>query len=102
MAQGKYSFWVWLFYFILFEVVVYLGLSYLLADLGESNQFQADNTVVPNWVKAVVFILLYMLCLLIAIMLVSNLVPNKHRTQLMRWVYLGLLALPFMLLFLFN
>ncbi|MEJ8758345.1 hypothetical protein WG947_15130 [Pontibacter sp. H259] len=102
MAQGKYSFWVWLFYFILFEVVVYLGLSYLLSGLGESNQFQAENTVVPNWVKAVVFILLYLLCLLIAVMLVSNMVPNKYRPQLMRWVYLSLLVLPFMLIILFN
>ena len=102
MAQGKYSFWVWLFYFILFEVVVYMGLSYLLSGLGESNQLQAGNTVVPNWVKAVVFILLYLLSLLIAIMVVSNMVPNKHRGQLMRWVYMALLGLPVMLLLLFN
>ncbi|NDK54936.1 hypothetical protein [Pontibacter fetidus] len=102
MEQGKYSFWVWLFYFILFEVVVYMGLSYLLSGLGESNQLQAENTVVPNWVKAVVFILLYLLSLLIAIMVVSNMVPNKHRGQLMRWVYMALLGLPVMLLLLFN
>lgn len=102
MSQGRYSFWIWLFYFILFEVVVYLGLSYLLSGLGESNQYQAENTVVPNWVKAVVFILLYLLCLLIAVMLVSNTVPNKHRPQLMRWVYLGLFGLPVMLIILFT
>ena len=102
MERSKYSFWVWLFYFILFEVVVYMGLSYLLSGLGESNQIQAENTVVPNWVKAVVFILLYLLCILIAIMVVSNLVPNKHRGQLMRWVYMALLGLPVMLILLFN
>jgi hypothetical protein len=102
MERSKYSFWVWLFYFILFEVVVYMGLSYLLSGLGESNQIQAENTVVPNWVKAVVFILLYLLCILIAIMVVSNIVPNKHRGQLMRWVYMALLGLPVMLILLFN
>lgn len=102
MEKSKYSFWVWLFYFILFEVGVYMGLSYLLSGLGESNQIQAENTVVPNWVKAVVFILLYLLCLLIAIMIVSNMVPNKHRGQLMRWVYMALLGLPVMLILLFN
>ena len=102
MERSKFSFWIWLFYFILFEVVVYMGLSYLLSGLGESNQLQEENTVVPNWVKAVVFILLYLLCLLIAVMFVSNMVPNKYRPQLMRWVYLGLLGLPIMLILLFN
>ncbi|MBJ6117702.1 hypothetical protein JAO76_05845 [Pontibacter sp. BT310] len=102
MERSKLSFWVWLFYFILFEVVVYLGLSYLLSGIGESNQLQEENTVVPNWVKAVVFILLYLLCMLIAVMVVSNMVPNKYRPQLMRWVYLGLLGLPVMLILLFN
>ncbi|HEY4652643.1 MAG TPA: hypothetical protein VIG72_14580 [Pontibacter sp.] len=102
MARDRYSFWVWLLYFVLFEAVVYLGLSYLLAGMGESNQYQAENTVVPNWVKAVVFILLYLLCLLVGVMVVSNFVPGKHRGQLMRWVYLGLLSLPLMLLLLFS
>ncbi|MBB6609654.1 hypothetical protein H7F15_01255 [Pontibacter sp. Tf4] len=100
--QGRYGFWVWLLYFVIFELVVYLGLSYLLSGIGETNQYQAENTVVPNWVKAVVFILLYLLCLLIAVMVVSNFVPSKHRGQLMRWVYLGLLSLPVMLFILFN
>lgn len=102
MERDKVSFWVWLLYFVLFELIVYLGLSYLLSGFGESNQFQADNTVVPNWVKAVVFILLYLLCMLIAIMFVSNMVPNKQRPQLMKWVYLALLGLPVMLIILFN
>lgn len=102
MERSKLSFWIWLFYFLLFEVVVYMGLSYLLSGLGESNQLQEENTVVPNWVKAVVFILLYLLCLLIAVMFVSNMVPNKYRPQLMKWVYMSLLGLPIMLLLLFN
>ncbi|WP_299818182.1 hypothetical protein [uncultured Pontibacter sp.] len=99
--NGKYSWLVWLFYFIAFEVVVFLGLQWLLSGLGNSNQFQAENTVVPNWVKAVTFILLYILCLLFVVMLVSSFVPNKHRGQLMRWVYLALVGMAIMLFFLF-
>lgn len=102
MRTTKYGFAVWLFYFILFEVVVYFGISYLLTDMGYSNQHQEENTIVPNWVKAVVFILLYFLCLLIAIMMVSNFVPSKHRPQLMRWVYLALIGMIVMLFLLFN
>ncbi len=102
MAAGRLSFWVWFFYFILFEVAVYLGLSFLLGGLGESNQYQADNTVVPNWVKAVLFVLLYLLCVFIAVLTVSNMVPVKYRKPMMRWVYMALLALPVMLFMLFN
>jgi uncharacterized protein YacL len=101
MPQNKSSFWSWALYFVFFEVIVYLGLSYLLSDMGEQNQFQAQNTVVPNWVKAVIFILLYLLCVLIAILVVSNFVPGKHRSQLMKWVYLALLGMIVMLVFLF-
>ena len=99
--SGKYSWLVWLFYFIVFEIVVFLGLQWLLSDVGISNQYQAENTIVPNWVKAVIFILLYILCLLFVVMLVSSFVPSKHRSQLMRWVYLALLGMAVMLFFIF-
>lgn len=88
--------------FIFFEVAAYYGLRFLLSDMGMANQIQAENTILPNWVKAVVFILLYILCLLVSIMLVSNFVPAKHRKQLMTWVYLALLGLFPMLFLLFN
>ncbi|MBW7467108.1 uncharacterized protein YacL [Pontibacter aydingkolensis] len=99
--SGKYSWLVWLFYFIVFEAVVFITLQWLLSDLGMSNQYQAENTVVPNWVKAVIFILLYILSLLFVVMMISSFVPNKHRGQLMRWVYLALLGMVVMLFFLF-
>ncbi|MDX5423335.1 MAG: hypothetical protein LPK14_13855 [Hymenobacteraceae bacterium] len=102
MSRNSNSNWpVWLLYFVVFEVLVFLGLQWLLSGMGISNQYQPENTVVPNWVKAVTFILLYILCLLIVVMLVSNFVPSKHRTQLMRWVYLALLGMVVMLFFLF-
>lgn len=102
MGNGrKYSWLVWLVYFIAFELLVFWGLQWLLSDIGISNQYQAENTVVPNWVKAVIFILLYILCLLFVVMLVSNFVPSKHRGQLMRWVYLALFGMVVMLFLLF-
>lgn len=102
MPGSKKSRLYGLFYFLLFEVVVYIGLQYLLSGLGMDNQMQAENTIVPNWVKAVTFIMLYILCLLAAVVLASNLVPGKHRGQLMSWVYLALLGMVAMLFLLFN
>lgn len=100
-SNGKYSWLSWLFYFIIFEAVVFVGLQWLLSGMGVSNQLQPENTVVPNWVKAVTFILLYILCLLFVVMMISSFVPGKHRGQLMRWVYLALVGMVVMLFFLF-
>ena len=99
--NGKYSWLGWLFYFIAFEIVVFVGLQWLLTGMGMSNQYQEENTIVPNWVKAVIFILLYILCLLFVVMLVSSFVPGKHRRQLMRWVYFALIGMVVMLFFIF-
>ncbi|WP_162054434.1 hypothetical protein [Pontibacter pamirensis] len=101
MNTGKYSWVLWLFYFLIFETVVFFGLQWLLSGMGLSNQYQAENTIVPNWVKAVTFILLYLLCLLFMVMLISNMVPSKHRRNLMFWVYLALLGMVVMLFVLF-
>jgi hypothetical protein len=90
-----------LFYFILFEVVVFFGLRYLVSGMGMDDQYQPENTIVPNWVKAVTFVLLYILCVLIAVVLVSNLVPSKYRGQLMGWVYLSLAGMVVMLVLIF-
>lgn len=102
MSSGKHARLAWLFYFLVFELVVYFGLQWLLSGMGMSNQFQPENTVVPNWVKAVTFILLYLLCMLIVVMVVSNSIPSKYRGQLMHWVYLALLGMVVMLFLLFN
>ena len=89
-------------YFLIFEVAVYNGLRLLLSGMGEQNQMQPENTVVPNWVKAVTFILLYLLCVLIAVIVASNSMPAKYRGQLMQWVYLALAGMIVMLFLLFN
>ncbi len=100
-GNAKNNWLSWLFYFIVFEAIVYIALQWLLSDLGIDNQYQSENTIVPNWVKAVIFILLYILCLLIVVMLVSNYVPSKHRRHLMKWVYLALLGMVIMLFFIY-
>ncbi|AKD02746.1 hypothetical protein POKO110462_00425 [Pontibacter korlensis] len=101
MSSSKQTWLNWLLYFVVFELVVFFGLQWLLSGMGMSNQYQPENTVVPNWVKAVTFILLYLVCLLAAVLIVSSSVPSKHRPQLMRWVYLALLGMIIMLFFLF-
>jgi hypothetical protein len=102
VRTSKSSFLIWLLYFIIFELVVYLSLSLLLSGMGYNNQYQQESTIVPNWVKAVIFVILYVLCLIIAVLLVSNMVPAKHRGHLMRWVYLALVGMIVMLFILFN
>ncbi len=37
--------------FVGFEVVAFYGLQYLTSGLGESNQYQEENTIVSNWLK---------------------------------------------------
>ncbi|WP_299758698.1 hypothetical protein [uncultured Pontibacter sp.] len=101
MSSSKNTWLNWLLYFVVFELAVYLGLQWLLSGMGMSNQFQAENTIVPNWVKAVTFILLYLLCLLAAVLVISSSVPGKHRPHLMRWVYLALLGMVVMLFLIF-
>jgi hypothetical protein len=101
MADSRPNRLYGLFYFIVFEVAVFLVLQYLVSGMGMSDQYQSENTIVPNWVKAVIFILLYIICVLIAVVLVSNLVPSKHRGQLMGWVYLSLVGMILMLVLIF-
>lgn len=101
MAEQKSDRLYGLFFFIVFEVVVFFLLRYLVSGMGMDDQYQAGNTIVPNWVKAVTFILLYILCVLIAVVLVSNIVPSKHRGQLMSWVYLALAGMLVMLVVIF-
>ena len=63
MAHSKPNRLYGLLYFLLFEVVVFFLLRYLVSGMGMDNQYQPENTIVPNWVKAVTFILLYILFL---------------------------------------
>ncbi|RDC62032.1 hypothetical protein AHMF7616_00622 [Adhaeribacter pallidiroseus] len=87
-----------LIYFAAFELVLYGGLRYLLFD-QPFTQDTKDPTIVPRWVSVVYFILLYLAVVIGAMLLLSNLVPRKHKNQIMRWFWLSLLLmLPFLVL----
>jgi len=77
--------------FVLFEMVVYYLLRFATSGLGESNQLQPENTIVSNWVKTVVFLLLHLMLVVVAVLVLSNQLPRRYRGQLMGWFYLSLL-----------
>ncbi|HLK97759.1 MAG TPA: hypothetical protein VK364_08325 [Hymenobacter sp.] len=84
--------------FLLFETAAYYLLRWVTSPLGMADQYQPDNTIVPNWVKAVVFLLLHLVLVVVAVLALSNQLPRRYRGQVMGWFYLSLL-LGFILLF---
>ncbi|MCB2406366.1 hypothetical protein [Hymenobacter lucidus] len=88
---------VGLFLFIAFETGAYYLLKYLTSGLGMADQMQPENTIVSNWVKTVVFLLLHLALVVGAVLVLSNRLPRRYRGQVMGWFYLSLL-LGFVLL----
>ncbi|QIX61683.1 hypothetical protein FY528_10785 [Hymenobacter lutimineralis] len=88
--------------FLTFETGAFYVLRFLTASLGETNQYQPENTIVSNWVKTVVFLLLYLALLIGAMLLLSNRLPRRYRGQVMGWFYLALLTGFVLLIPLFN
>ena len=83
--------------FIAFETSAFYGLQYLTSGLGEANQYQAENTIVSNWVKTMVFFVAHLVLVITAMLVLSNWLPRCYRGQLMGWVYLAL-VMSFVLL----
>ena len=77
--------------FIAFETVAFYGLRYLTSGLGESNQYQEENTIVSNWVKTMVFFVAHLGLVIAAVLVLSNRLPRRYRGQLMGWFYLAVL-----------
>ncbi|MCI1188054.1 hypothetical protein MON38_11540 [Hymenobacter sp. DH14] len=77
-------------WFVAFEVAAFYGLQYLTSGLGESNQYQAENTIVSNWVKTMVFFVAHLLLVIAAMLVLSNRLPRRYRGQVMGWFYLAL------------
>lgn len=77
--------------FVVFEVAAFYLLQLLTSGLGMSNQLQPENTIVSNWVKTVVFLLLHLTLVVVAVLVLSNWLPRRYRGQLMGWFYLSLL-----------
>lgn len=76
--------------FVAFETVAFYGLEFLTSGLGQSNQYQEENTIVSNWVKTMVFIVAHLLLVITAMLVLSNRMPRRYRGQLMGWFYLSL------------
>jgi hypothetical protein len=84
-------------YFVAFEVVAFYSLRYLTSGLGAADQYQPDNTIVSNWVKTMVFVLLHLTLVIVAVLVLSNRLPRSYRGQMMGWFYLAV-AMSFLLL----
>lgn len=88
--SSKSSLLVGFLLFVAFETVVFYGLRYLTSGLGESNQYQEENTIVSNWVKTMVFFVAHLGLIIAAVLVLSNRLPRRYRSQLMGWFYLAL------------
>jgi len=83
--------------YLSFEVAAYWLLRWLTSGLGETNQYQPENTIVSNWVKTVTFMVLHLALVLGAMLVLSNRLPRQYRGQVLGWFYLGL-VMSFVLL----
>ena len=77
--------------FVAFEAVAFYGLRYLTSGLGEANQYQAENTIVSNWLKTMVFFVAHLGLVIAAMLVLSNRLPRRYRGQVMGWFYLAIL-----------
>lgn len=84
--------------FVVFEMVAYYLLRWVTSPLGQPDQFQPENTIVPNWVKAALFLLLHLVLVVVAVLLLSNQLPRRYRGLVMGWFYMSLL-MGFVLVF---
>ncbi len=84
--------WLGLAGFVAFETAAYFLLAFLTSALGESNQRQAENTIVSNWVKTMTFLVLHLVLVVVAVLVLSNRLPRRYRGQVMGWFYLALLT----------
>jgi hypothetical protein len=82
--------WLGFVCFVAFEVAAYFLLAFLTSGLGESNQYQPENTIVRNWVKTMTFFVLHLVLIVVAVLVLSNRLPRRHRGQIMGWFYLAI------------
>ena len=87
--------------FVAFETGAFYLLRSLTSALGEANQYQPENTIVPNWVKTTAFLVLHLALVIGAVLVLSNRLPRRYRGQVLGWFYVGLLMSFVLLLPLF-
>ncbi|GAB3842757.1 hypothetical protein [Hymenobacter jeollabukensis] len=101
-VSGPRAFLLGLVGFAAFETAVYYLLRWATSGLGERNQFQAENTIVRNWVKTTAFLLGHLTLVIIAVLVLSNLLPRRYRSQIIPWFLLSLLVMFLLLWPLFE
>lgn len=101
-ASGPRVFLLGLLGFLVFETVAYFLLRWATSGLGETNQFQPENTIVRNWVKTTAFLLGHLTLMVAAVLTLSNLLPRRFRGQIMPWFLLSLLVMFLLLWPLFG
>ncbi|RFP66742.1 hypothetical protein D0N36_01265 [Hymenobacter lapidiphilus] len=99
---GALAFLVGAGLFVAFEIAAYYLLKFATSGLGMADQMQPENTIVSNWVKTVVFLLLHLTLVVVAVLVLSNRLPRRLRGQLMGWFYLSLLIGFLLLIPLFS
>ena len=87
--------------FVGFETAAFWLIRWLTSALGEANQYQPENTIVPNWVKTTAFLVLHLALVIGAVLVLSNRLPRRYRAQVLGWFYVSLLMSFLLLLPLF-
>lgn len=90
-----------LIYFIGFEVVVYMVLSYLLFDQVQKNP-DKETVIIKDWNSFIYFVLLYAAIAIGAMLVLGSALPRKNKPQVMRYFWLSWLGLVVMLMVAFN
>jgi len=88
-------------YFIGFEVVVYMVLSYLLFDQVEKNP-DKETVIIKDWNSFIYFVLLYAAIAIGAMLVLASSLPRQNKPQVMRYFWLSWLGLIIMLIVAFN
>ncbi|MCC3160730.1 hypothetical protein LJ737_26070 [Hymenobacter sp. 15J16-1T3B] len=101
-SSGPRAFLIGLVGFVAFEILAYYLLRWATSGLGERNQFQAENTIVRNWVKTTAFLLGHLTLVVAAVLILSNLLPRRFRGQIMPWFLMSLLVMFLLLWPLFE
>ena len=76
--------------YVAFETAAFYLLRFLTAGLGETDQYQPNNTIVSNWVKTVTFLVLHLVLVLAAVLVLSNQLPRRYRGQVIGWLLVSL------------
>jgi len=88
-------------YFIGFEVVVYIVLSYLLFDQVEKNP-DKETVIIKDWNSFIYFVLLYAAVTISSMLVLASSLPRQNKPQVMRYFWLSWLGLVIMLIVAFN